>query len=183
MRGLVNDERPARSSRSCGRSRGRRFGCPVVLLVVPLLASACLPAARSPAPLACPEPCGTVVDVTPPDHVQAEVKVAAGTRLDNARLTGAAEPGCQNGVAVIGVEVDGHRYEEGPATLAGRTRLGLRFPLGSDADQPSSGLSAPVSLDLELRAASGVTCLRLPVPSAHWYERLGANLADREAAR
>ena len=160
----------------------------VLMLLAGPAASGCL-RLPAPAPLAaCAEPCGAVLEVIAPGSVRVGVKARGGTRLRNATLAPAGQPGCRSGLAVRALEIDERAYPEGPGTLAASSTILLHFPLSADQEQPELDLPAPLSIDLDLLDAGSrageATCLRLAVPAKQgWLSQgLSLHLAPREPA-
>ena len=122
------------------------------------------------APPSCEAPCGAFMGTSPKDdavEVKVGLKLQPSTRLHNAALTAGASPGCKSGVPVsqvsLGEDSDARQFAEGPAALPASALVTLQFPR-PDENGPSPGLTAPLSVDLDLRAPGGARCLRVVIP-------------------
>ena len=118
----------------------------------------------------CEAPCGAFMGTSPRDdavEVKVGLKLQAATRLHNAALTTGASAACKSGVPVsqvsLGEGVDARQFAEGPAALPPSAVVTLLFPR-PDEDDASPGLTAPLSVDLDLRAPGGARCLRVAIP-------------------
>jgi hypothetical protein len=184
--GSLQDGRGARASQPDNRARGIPFfrshregyhagamgrvhwdrarpGLASVVLAAAVVSS-CVPSKPPQGPLRCTPPCAEVRQVTAPNLVDLALLAPNGSWLKNASLARTDAKGCDNGVPVAAVTVDGKEYSEGPVSMNGARLVTLRFPFTSDGDAPDAGLTPPVLLDVDLRVPGRDTCLRLPLP-------------------
>lgn len=151
---------PKRTNRSAGVRASRAFTAWVGLLFFDgYLAChlAChLPAAAPSRPTCAGGVCATVDEYQGPVMLLIDVEAPAGARLKNAVLRVATASGapCQSGVPVAEVGIDGRLVLEGPAAIAGKHHLRLRF--NKDPREAAGVLpSMMVDLDFEVGGRSG----------------------------
>jgi hypothetical protein len=98
--------------------------------------------------------CATLAGSEGVGRIKVEVTAPSGATLHQALLAPAGVPPCRAGTAVADLRVGKLFYAHGPAPIGGTNQVTLAFP-----DPPLF----PESLDLDVRGAGGVLCVRVPI--------------------